>query len=347
MPAASPPPSDRPAAPPVPAPAGAPPRAAAAQPAPPGARPRIAPEIIAFALSLGWLVLVVAAFRFLGIGGSEGLDTLFLIALVLAVFLPLALIWVSVLFVRMARQMRDEATRLQASVEGMREDWLRERQTAAPALDATVEEKIDAIAEAQKQAETQIALFTSRRDPSRRPAPEGPDAAQPGLALDAGGPAPGPLPPAVFIRALNFPETESDEAGFAALRRALEDHGTAELVRAAQDVLSTLAEEGIFMDDLRPDRARPEVWRAFALGARGPEVAALGGVRDRSCLALTTARMRSDPEFRSAVHRFLRSFDRRFAVFEALASDGEIAHFSETRSARAFMLLGRVTGIFG
>ena len=101
------------------------------------------------------------------------------------------------------------------------------------------------------------------------------------------------------------------------------------------------------MDDLHPDRARPEIWRAFALGARGAQVAPLGGVRDRSCLALTAARMRADPAFRDAAHRFLRAFDRRFAVFEARATDAEIARFAETRTARAFMLLGRVTGIFG
>ncbi|MEZ5750752.1 MAG: hypothetical protein R3D60_01910 [Paracoccaceae bacterium] len=57
--------------------------------------------------------------------------------------------------------------------------------------------------------------------------------------------------------------------------------------------------------------------------------------------------MRSDLVFRDAAHRFLRSFDKQFARFEEQATDAEIARFAETRSARAFMLLGRVTGIFG
>ena len=52
-------------------------------------------------------------------------------------------------------------------------------------------------------------------------------------------------------------------------------------------MLTLLSQDGIYMDDLRPDRARPEAWRQFAEGARGREVAALGGVRDRSSLALT------------------------------------------------------------
>lgn len=100
------------------------------------------------------------------------------------------------------------------------------------------------------------------------------------------------------------------------------------------------------MDRLTPDRARPEIWRAFALGERGPAVAALGGVRDRSCLALSAARMRADHDFREAVHRFLRAFDRCLRAFEPEASDTQIARLAETRSARAFMLLGRVSGIF-
>ena len=100
------------------------------------------------------------------------------------------------------------------------------------------------------------------------------------------------------------------------------------------------------MDDLVPDRARPEIWRQFGQGMRGRPIAALGGIRDRSSLALTAGRMKQDPVFRDAAHHFLRLFDRSFAAFEKRASDGEIAALAETRTARAFMLLGRVAGTF-
>ena len=100
------------------------------------------------------------------------------------------------------------------------------------------------------------------------------------------------------------------------------------------------------MDDLRPDMARPEIWRQFAQGGRGRAVAGLGGVRDRTSLALTSARMKQDPIFRDAAHHFLRRFDQTFAEFEAEASDAEISALGETRTARAFMLLGRVAGTF-
>ena len=155
-----------------------------------------------------------------------------------------------------------------------------------------------------------------------------------------------PLDVADFIRAVNFPENAEDRDGFRALRRALQDRNAAKLVRSAQDVLTLLSQDGIYMDDLRPDRARPEIWRRFAQGERGAAVASLGGVRDRSCLALSAGRMRQDPIFRDAVHHFLRQFDQTLTAFEAEASDQEINDLAETRTARAFMLLGRVSGTF-
>jgi hypothetical protein len=50
--------------------------------------------------------------------------------------------------------------------------------------------------------------------------------------------------------------------------------------------------------------------------------------------------------FRDAAHHFLRQFDRTFQEFEKNASDQDIAELAETRTVRAFMLFGRVTGTF-
>jgi len=149
-----------------------------------------------------------------------------------------------------------------------------------------------------------------------------------------------------FLRALKFPENADDSEGFRAMRRALHDRQTAQLITAAKEVLAQLADEGIFMDDLTPERAKPEIWRRFARGERGRAVAGLGGIRDRSSIALSASRMRSVPDFRDAVHQFLRRFDDMLVSFEPMATDTEIAHLSDTRTARAFMLLGRVTGTF-
>ncbi|WP_372602884.1 hypothetical protein [Actibacterium sp.] len=309
-------------------------------------------DLVALVLSVIWLFASVAFFGFAkGDGGGLRVDPITFLLTFLAVVMPVALIWVGTSAVKSAKIMREESARLQAAIDAMRHTYIQQQQSANMGVRPTVEKKLDEIAAAQKQAETAIATFASSRvrpapQPTPSPAKTG-DSDQPLLAL--GTPAEElapPLPAEDFIRALNFPETAEDKDGFRALRMALQDRLAAKLVRSAQDVLTLLSQDGIYMDDLRPDRARPEVWRKFAQGERGATVAALGGVRDRSCLALTAGRMRQDPIFRDAAHHFLRQFDRTLTEFEPSASDQDLNDLAETRTARAFMLLGRVSGTF-
>jgi hypothetical protein len=312
-------------------------------------------EVVAGLLAVVWVIAVLAYVLRAPEGTAGG--TLGLVMTLLVVFLPLALIWASVVTLRSVRALRAEAARLQATVDAMRKAYIAQGQGGAVGLKASVERKIDEIAATARQADAALATFSSRRDtaltvPSAdrkaalaAPRPTSDD--EPGLAL--GTPAEDLRPPvstADFIRAVQFPEDADDKAGFRALRAALEDRQTAKLIRAAQDVLTLLSQEGIYMDDLVPDRAHPQVWRRFAAGERGRTIAALGGIRDRASLALTATRMREDPIFRDAGHHFLRAFDKAFAAFEANASDAELIDLADTRTARAFMLLGRVTGTF-
>lgn len=310
-------------------------------------------ELVAGGLSLVWVAAVVAYV----LTGPQDVGSLGLVLTLLIVFLPLALIWAAVTTLRSVRSLRTEAQRLQATVDAMRNAYLATQQTQA-SLKPSVERKIDEIAVSTKSTETAMATFASRRDPGltvpsadrkaalAAPRPD-PAAEQPALAL--GTPADDLRPPlsvADFIRALQFPENPDDKDGFRALRLALEDRTVARLIRAAQDVLTLLSQEGIYMDDLRPDRARSELWRKFAAGERGRSVAGLGGIRDRAALALTGSRMREDAVFRDAGHHFLRTFDKTFGEFERNASDADLADLADTRTARAFMLFGRVTGTF-
>ena len=107
-----------------------------------------------------------------------------------------------------------------------------------------------------------------------------------------------------------------------------------------------LSEDGIYMDDLRVNRPEASTWRNFANGARGNEVAALGMVRDRTALMLSQTRLKNDTAFREKVHIFLTQFDNILAEFAETAKDSELAEMGKTRSATAFMLLGRVSGAF-
>ncbi len=299
----------------------------------------------AIALVMIWMVSAMC-FIVLVIWPQDDASRVVLAAL--ATF-PAALILTLALFIlRAIGAYRRQADSLQASIVTLRHAVEQTRGATGQML-PLAQSRIDAIAAAQEQTDTRLSLFFSRRSGERGdvnpPAPK--DDAEPLLALDDTMHADTPPPtPAELIRALHFPEDENDSEGFDALRKALADSRTSNLIRAAQEVLTHLAQEGIYMDDLRPDRARPEFWRAFAAGTRGTLISPLGGIRDRSCLALTSARMRANAEFKETAHLFLREFDKVFAVFEKDADDAQIAAFSETRSARAFMLLGRVSGVF-
>ncbi|MDF0601035.1 hypothetical protein P1J78_09865 [Psychromarinibacter sp. C21-152] len=303
-----------------------------------------------------WVAGVGLFFLFMDEPGGMNADTLGFVITLIAVFMPVAMLGVAAAAARSGRIMREESARLQAAIDAIRQSYL---QTAYPggAVRPTVEQKLEEIARTARKTETALTTFTSIRQPveGRPPVPVPPlvaPGAEPSddqATLALGTPAEAlsdPVPTADFLRALNFPENGEDKEGFRALRRALHDRQTAQLITAAQDVLSLLAEEGIYMDDLSPDRARPEVWRRFAKGERGRAVAGLGGIRDRSSLALAAGRMRQDPKFREAVHIFLRRFDDMLMGFEPTATDAEMAELGGTRTARAFMLLGRVAGAF-
>lgn len=310
-------------------------------------------DTIGIALTAVWLLGTGLFFLIAGAGG--GGDPLRFVMIVMAILLPVAMIWIGAMTAKNARLMRAEAERMEAAVDAMRKSHVAQAQSAGTTLQPSVEKKLDEIARAQRKTETALAMFTSIRhgdapqptpDPGRAATTVSPEAAQPSLALDTGSVPAAPASTDDFIAALNFPETAEDAEGFRALHRAMADPRAAKLIQASQDVLTLLSQDGIYMDDMRPDRSRPELWRRFAQGERGRQIAALGGIRDRTSITLAAARMRRDHIFRDTAHHFLRTFDHSFAEFEKTATDAEIAALTETRSARAFMLLGRVAGVF-
>ncbi len=309
---------------------------------------------LALVASAAWLLAAVVFLLVAGLGDSNSLGPLRFLVVVLAIFLPIALIWIAAIAHKSARIIREESERLQASMDAMRQIYVSQAQIAATTMGPNVERKIDEIVKAQKRAEESLSRFTApAAQPRQTPqaaaeaAPIAPPPAetQPALAFGTATPVPA-VATEDFIVALNFPETAEDKAGFEALRRALADPRVAPLIRASQDVLTLLSQDGIYMDDLAPDRTRPDVWRKFAAGERGPTIAGIGGIRDRSSLALSSARMRQDTIFRDSVHHFLRAFDRTLSQNAEALSDQEIVLLAETRTTRAFMLLGRVAGIF-
>lgn len=310
-------------------------------------------EVVAIALSVLWLAGAIVFFIFVPDEQQDSFDSLRFLMSLLTMFLPVAMIWVAATAARSNRIMREESARLQSAIDAIRQAYVAQQQRTTTGSEPSVTRKLEEIAAATKKTESALATFSTRRDHSDAPvrpqqtATETASGDQASLPLGTSAEELAqPLSTEHFIRALNFPETAEDEVGFVSLRLALKDRRAAQLVQASQDVLTLLSQDGIYMDDLRPDMARPEIWRQFAQGTRGRAVAALGGVRDRTSLALTSGRMKQDPIFRDAAHHFLRIFDKSFTEFEKTATDAEISSLGDTRTARAFMLLGRVAGTF-
>ncbi len=277
-------------------------------------------ELVAAGIAALWLVVSLIALAIWGI--ESGIGRVLLVATV--VICPAICVAALAIAVRAHRLAAEEAERLDAAVTALRQTYLLDRQSSVGAI--------------------RPASGPAPREAAPRPEPA-PLEVQADLPLD---PAPktAPLTMIEVIRALNFPDTAEDKLGFSALAKALRDREFGNLIRSSQDLLTLLSQDGIYMDDLPPDRARPELWRRFAAGERGSAVGDVGGIRDQRSLDKITARMRDDMIFRDTAHHFLRRFDQFVTDFEAEASDEEISVMAETRSARAFMLIARASGTF-
>ncbi len=307
-------------------------------------------EWTAAGLSVLWLALVVILFLTDPTTGPRRAVPDLLLRLVV-VLMPLGLIWVSAVAIRSSRVVQAESERLQAAIDAMRKTYVTDRQAGGGMIRTRpdADEMVHPAAAGhglKAVPSSNVAVMQPKIEaPPSQPDPEPEPESQASLSL-------GPqsielsLDRPDLIRALNFPDTPEDQDGFAALRRALTERSTAQLIQASQDVLTLLSQDGIYMDDLDPDPARPALWRRFAQGERGPEMGAIGGIHDRSAIALTAGRMRADTIFRDAAHHFLRKFDQMLIGFEGGATDEDIMAMACTRSARAFMLIGRAAGTF-
>lgn len=178
-----------------------------------------------------------------------------------------------------------------------------------------------------------------------RPRPEAETDTEPRLPLPE---EPGANPPQPnwrdLVKAFDFPRDDQDFEGFRALQAVLRYPPLAQMLQSAEDVLTLLSQEGVYMEDLTVQIGDPVHWRRFMEGERGPEVAGVGGVQDGQAMELTQSLLKSDPIFRDTALFFQRRFGRVLQDFAREASDKEIVDVANTRSGRAFMLLTRISG---
>lgn len=289
------------------------------------------------AVSAVWLLLV-ALFWLLAPGGEGSQGGIARLATIMGTVLPLALIWLAVGMARALAVLRAEAEDLRqrlAEMRGMAAPRATPPQHALP--DAPeVEPQARAAVPAQPRSAPALApRQTPRATADQRQ--QVPPADRPVVEVDVD----------TLIRALNFPDGADDAPAIAALRTALQDPDHARVLRAAQDVVTLLAGQDLYMDNLPPDPVPAAVWRRFAEGQRGSAVASLGGIQDPLALETAARLLDRDEIFRDTAHHFLRHFDAMLTRHLPQMDDAQIAVLADTRSARAFMLLGRLAGTFG
>lgn len=303
---------------------------------------------VGIGLTAAWLILLLLFWLLAptpteGTNAAGGLTRL--VAMIGAV-LPLALIWMAVLLGRAIAGLRAEADELRARLSQLRE-MAATRGTPPPSR--TLPEPTEQVRPGGTTAPTPASQQLAAPRPA--PAPAQPPRARPATdirqqAMRFDAPEPVEIDSDTLIQALNFPDGPDDHTAIAALRTALRDHDSSRVLRAAQDVITLLAGHDVYMDDLPSYPAPAAIWRRFGEGERGSSVAPLGGVHDETALELTAALLRADEIFRDTAHHFLRHFDLMLTRTLPQLDDAQITVLADTRSARAFMLIGRAAGIF-
>lgn len=295
---------------------------------------------IGLGLSAAWLALVLIFWLVTPTAQTEigGIGRL---VAVVGILLPLVLIWTAVALARSIATLRAEAEDMRRSLTLLREFAATRgapppAHPEGPARTAPASRTLEGRASATSSPVSPAAATTRMRPVEPRPTSPAADADEKVTVA-----------PETLIRALNFPDGPDDADAISALRSALKDQSNSRVLRASQDVITLLASHDVYMDDLSPVHAPAEVWRDLAQGARGETVSALGAIREEATEDVVASMLQQDEIFRDAAHHFLRHFDALLSRLIPQLDDDRIATLSQTRSARAFMLLGRVTGIFG
>lgn len=310
--------------------------------------------MIASILSAFWIILIIGYgagyFGLLG-GLATPRDAAFLeiVFFLMVLIWPLLMVWLVTYIVRKSFQIQDGARNMaqrlsempntgskqgvsQPRIKDNRVETLQEKVGELNAHIKQLETALNSVSQIQSAMQTQVKA-------AGLPEPEVTET-EPEVAPSSS------VSWQDLIRALDFPRDETDTEGFRALRIAKRDPNAEELLRAAEDVLNQLSQEGIYTDDLRPEIASAREWRLFANGTRGEDVAAVGGIDAPEALERIINRKNNDQIFRDSSLFFLRRFDIMLRTFVDGASDGQIQLLADTRTGRAFMLLARAAGMF-
>ncbi len=150
----------------------------------------------------------------------------------------------------------------------------------------------------------------------------------------------------ILLKALNFPDDAKDMIGFEALKIANQNKPIADLLRASEDFLNLLAHQGIYLDDLNFDKPSVEAWRNFSSNELPVSAKKLDCIGIEQHFDKLKARMRSDTIFRDSAFILIRRFDQLMKEKLSEATDQQVFSISNTRTGKAFLIIGKISDIF-
>lgn len=283
-------------------------------------------HLVGAGLTVAWLILIIMFWLLAPDNPDVRIGTVTHIAALIGTFLPFALIWIAVFMGTTIQSLRLESELLRGRLQSLQERGGRQSETPTDLPRPAIPTRPGQPAAKQTQS--------AQTSPQQ-------------VAMQLEAPEEVRITPETLIRALNFPDDANDQQAIAAMRTALKKRELVRVIRAAQDVITLLAEHEITMDGISPDTASVAIWRRFAGGERGKAVAIIGQAQSEIALEIVTTLLRSDEIFRDSAHHFLRHFDQMLARNGSELDDPELEALVDTRSARAFILLGKASGSFG
>ena len=144
-----------------------------------------------------------------------------------------------------------------------------------------------------------------------------------------------------FARAANFPESEQDKETLDALFDVLTDPEAAALLQSAEDVLATLAEADLYMEDFVPEPSPVSAWKTHLAG-RSEALTRLDAPVEESRVR---AKIDADPAFADLSERFAeryRTVLRR--LFDEAGDDRIALELANSRTGRAYLLVEAARG---
>ena len=150
----------------------------------------------------------------------------------------------------------------------------------------------------------------------------------------------------ILLKALHFPNDKNDSPGFIALDIARKSNIVSQCLQASEDFLNLLAQDGIYLDDLKIESPPAQAWVNFVKNEKNQQKRRLRCIGIEKHIEKLKIRMRSDTIFRDTSLILLRRFDMLLQDHLGTAQDYQIFKIAETRSGKAFLIVGQISDIF-